>query len=108
MRNRSGISLLEVIIAVALVAYVAHGVATMLTHASRWQRLASTRLEQLDDLRAVLAAETRRPCAASAESVFVRHPVERVVHDDGALRHISVRVRARGDTMAFATLRTCP
>jgi len=108
MRNRSGVSLLEVIIALTLVAFVAHGVATMLATATRWQRLASTRLEQLDDVRAVLASETRRPCDVAADSVTLRHPVDRNIRDEGALRYISVRVRARGDTSSFATLRSCP
>jgi type II secretory pathway component PulJ len=108
MRNRSGVSLLEVIIALTLVAFVAHGVATMLATATRWQRLADTRLEQLDDVRAVLASETRRTCAAAADSVTLRHAVDRTVRDEGALRQITVRVRARGDTMSFVTVRTCP
>ncbi len=108
MQNRAGISLLEVVIALTLVAFAAHAVATTLAHATRWQRLASTRLEQLDDLRAVVALETARPCTAPAESLSLRHPIDREIRDSGDLRQITLRVHARADTTVFTTLRSCP
>jgi Tfp pilus assembly protein PilV len=105
MRSRTAHSLVEVLVALTIVALGALGAAASITHAMRWARSARVHIERVDDLRVAIAALRATDCAADSVALPVLlHPVVVDASPVGALRIATV---AAGGAAVTHT-RYCP
>ena len=99
--------MVEVVVAVALLAVIAQAAAALLVQSLRWQVAARHRLEQLDDVRAVLAVHQAAACDARPSAPPVLHPLEVTIAAAGSLQTIALRSGPAADSLSFTVLRSC-
>jgi type II secretory pathway pseudopilin PulG len=107
MLLRRGSSLVEVVVAVALLAVIAQAAAALFVQSLRWQTLARHRLEQLDDVRTVLAAHQTVSCGTQPFTPPLLHPLTVDVVVAGPLQSIEIRSGHQADSLHFTLLRGC-
>lgn len=87
MRYRLGHSLVEVLVALTLVAVGALGAAASVTNALRFAHLAREQTERVDDLRVAIEALRDAGCASDSLSLPVLlHPLSQSASTHGAMR----------------------